>query len=89
MHVTSSAYAREPIKENEMTKDDIQVPLNSFGKEEKDQPPKYISITFKDRSCGNKLLYCCYRTIKVLYVSLWYYFAPFYALYFYFVIFAI
>ena len=44
------------------------------------KPVKSISITFTDRQCANKLLYTLYSLVRILYVSVWFYTAPFLAI---------
>ena len=44
------------------------------------EPIKSLRIEYKRRSGGNKTMYVLYRAVKFLYVSLWFYFAPFIAI---------
>lgn len=62
--------AKAEIKEHELAFDGI------CPEAIKDQYPKYIRISFWDRSCINKLEYTIYVVIKAGFVSVWYYFAP-------------
>ena len=49
--------------------------------EEKIILPTHMRIDFwYDRSCLNKLLYLVYKALRVMFVSVWYYFFPFIAL---------
>ena len=41
-----------------------------------DRPTK-IRRDFSEREISNKAMYCIYRIIRVLYVSVWFYFFPF------------
>jgi len=43
------------------------------------RPPK-ICIRFRDRNWENKLFFMFYRMIRVLHVSIWFYFFPMIAL---------
>ena len=39
--------------------------------------PKHIYISFKSRTCTEKVLRLTYKVFRILYVSFWYYFVPF------------
>jgi len=39
--------------------------------------PSTIYLDYSARESGNKFLYCVYRVIRVLHVSLWFYTLPF------------
>ena len=67
IQVTTSASAKDKIPEHEIVKDP-KVP--------EDAQPQYIHISFRERSCFNKLWYLLYIGIRAFYVSVWYYFAP-------------
>ena len=70
IQVTTSASAKDKIPEHEIVKDP-KVPDDA-----KPPQPKYIHVSFSDRTCFNKLWYLLYIGIRAFYVSVWYYFAP-------------
>ena len=39
-------------------------------------------MNFRDRSCGNKLLYLVFRLLKLIYNCTWFYFMPWLSSYF-------
>jgi hypothetical protein len=84
-HCTTSQDARLRIKENKLTPEKLGVPRNSFGTANK-TVPEYIGIRFRDRPWHNKLCFMVYKTIKFLHISYWYYFAPFYFFFLFFVL---
>jgi len=91
VHCTSSANARERLPENLLNEQIIgsRQLLNVFldGEGRRSEGfPEYIGLRFRDRTLKNKVLFAIYRVLRVLFVSFWYYFAPFYGLYFYFLI---
>ena len=45
--------------------------------EELPLPPKTVYISFKDRTCGNKVCRMLYKLFKIFYVCFWFYFSPF------------
>ena len=44
---------------------------------------EYIGIPFAERRFVNKLLYLVYKVSRFFFISLWFYFAPFYGFYAY------
>jgi hypothetical protein len=84
VHVTTSLNGRRKIFENRLTDDNLMVPRTVFGE---NGPPIYIGVSLRNRTLVNQILFCCYKAVKVVYISLWYYFAPFYALYASFLVF--
>ena len=42
--------------------------------------PLYSRVMWQKRTCGNKCLYSIYRIFRMLFVSVWFYYAPFIAL---------
>ena len=42
--------------------------------------PSHVRIAFWDREWFNMILYLFYKMLRILYVSVWYYFFPFIAL---------
>jgi hypothetical protein len=85
VHYTTSIDARMQIEQNAINDMRLGVPRHSFGPDA--NLPTYIGLNFSERSWENKLLYSCYRVVKCLFISFWYYFAPFYALYSYLFVF--
>ena len=67
IQVTTSRSAKDKIPEHEIVKDP-KVP--------EEAQPQYIHVSFKERSCFNKVWYILYIGIRAFYVSVWYYFAP-------------
>jgi len=70
---TTSRDAHARIPENELAKENI------LSLKEMHLRPKYIAITWRDRSCSNRILFFIYRTLQVGYTSFYYYFMPFVA----------
>ena len=48
--------------------------------------PSYIKLNFAQRTLGNKCQYSLYRLLRVFFVSFWFYYAPFLALLFNFIV---
>ena len=67
---TTSFDAIAKIKENELE------PENVLLTKEKNLRPKYIRISFSQRTCMNKLYYLMFRSIQLIYTSFYYYFFP-------------
>lgn len=44
-------------------------------------PPKYVYKSFWDRSLMNKICRIVYKTIKIFYAGVWFYFVPFASFY--------
>ena len=42
--------------------------------------PLYVRKDWSQRGCGNKCLYSIYRILRMIFVSIWFYYAPFIAL---------
>ena len=45
---------------------------------------EYIGIPFAERRFVNKLLYLVYKVSRFFFISIWFYFAPFYGFYAYY-----
>lgn len=43
--------------------------------------PPHIKVLFSERSCLNKVLFSIYRCFRFLFVSVWFYFIPFVAMF--------
>ena len=70
IQTTTSESAKAKIPAHELKPDGI------CPEELLEQYPKYIYISFWERTCGNKVEWLIYVFIKAGYVSVWYYFAP-------------
>ena len=85
VQTTTSYKARHKVKGNRTRK----LVVETLGplKEECDEAiPEYIKLDFMKRSLANKCRYSLFRLFKVLFVSIWFYYAPFVALLFNFIV---
>ena len=60
-----------------MAENESQVNSNKISEQEKLQIPKYIKISFLDSTWGNMICFIVYKIMKTIYISVWFYFAPF------------
>lgn len=44
------------------------------------ETPKYMRVKFSDRKRGNRCLYLIYRFYRIMFVSFWFYFLPFFVI---------
>ena len=64
-----------------VTRDNSISPQNSSVSEQiAGEIPEYIGLTIDKRSFGNKILYSLYRLAKLLFGTIWIFYAPFVAL---------
>lgn len=47
---------------------------------------KYVGISFTERRFGNKLFYLVYKFTRFFFICIWFYFAPFYGFYAYYLL---
>jgi len=73
---TTSDDATAKISENELKPERVLMTREAHMR------PKYIKITFGERTCSNKFFYVVYKTLQLLYTSFYYYFMPFAATFF-------
>ena len=62
------------------TKEDVKSPVD------RNQLPKSVRISLKDRTCGGMFYYLFYKLFRVLYVAIWFYISPFLAISFQFLV---
>ena len=48
--------------------------------------PTYVMQSWKQRKCGNKCLWSLYRIMRIFFVSIWFFFIPFVALTYNFIV---
>lgn len=76
---TSSRRARLPLADHVLTADAIDIPdeLERQKLAKEGSLPQYIYAGFFERGLVNAAAMCVYRVMRVVYVSVWFYFLPF------------
>ena len=85
IQTTTSYKARHRVKDNR-TKKLVVETLKPLNQECENAIPPYVKFEWVQRTLGNKIVYSLYRLLKVFFVSVWFYYAPFLALLFNFIV---
>ena len=76
---------REESKEEAKKSNDSESSEEDTSEEEEEElegkMPTHIRIEFSERSTGNKILYLGYRVARFFFITIWFYFAPFLAMF--------